>query len=239
MFRPDYLNRYSKYGVHTQSEPISNTTENQSSNKENPSQPPVRERKSHFHTSPTRSPVRESSTHSKSSPRSKQVQPGARAIPVLEQPPKGLDSPPTTTPTHSEESVKAFQQQTIPYQTRTGSEGATSEDLSTPDSLTQKPSGITFPITTTPQHEMTVVVILGAHWGDEGKGKLADIRSQEAQLCCRAAGGSNAGHSIKVAEISYSFHLLPSGLMDPRCMNFHWLQCALSHLNLLQRAQGA
>ncbi|KAH8172861.1 adenylosuccinate synthetase domain-containing protein [Sarocladium implicatum] len=67
---------------------------------------------------------------------------------------------------------------------------------------------------------MTINVILGAQWGDEGKGKLVDIQSREAQLCCRAAGGSNAGHLIKVNGVSYSFHLLPSGLMNPRCMNF-------------------
>ncbi|KAH7313423.1 adenylosuccinate synthetase [Stachybotrys elegans] len=67
---------------------------------------------------------------------------------------------------------------------------------------------------------MTITVILGAQWGDEGKGKLVDIQSREAQLCCRAAGGSNAGHMIKVDGVTYSFHLLPSGLMNPRCMNF-------------------
>jgi len=67
---------------------------------------------------------------------------------------------------------------------------------------------------------MPINVILGAQWGDEGKGKLVDIQSREAQLCCRAAGGSNAGHLIKVDGVSYSFHLLPSGLMNPRCMNF-------------------
>ncbi|KAE9994380.1 hypothetical protein EG327_010820 [Venturia inaequalis] len=67
---------------------------------------------------------------------------------------------------------------------------------------------------------MTIEVILGAQWGDEGKGKLADIQTGEAQLCCRAAGGHNAGHSIKVDGVSYDFHLLPSGLMNPRCMNF-------------------
>ncbi|KAH8882391.1 adenylosuccinate synthetase [Thozetella sp. PMI_491] len=64
---------------------------------------------------------------------------------------------------------------------------------------------------------MTIDVILGAQWGDEGKGKLVDIQSREAQLCCRAAGGSNAG---PVDGVSYSFHLLPSGLMNPQCMNF-------------------
>ncbi|RNJ54429.1 hypothetical protein D7B24_000482 [Verticillium nonalfalfae] len=67
---------------------------------------------------------------------------------------------------------------------------------------------------------MTINVILGAQWGDEGKGKLVDIQAREAHLCCRAAGGSNAGHLIKVDGVSYSFHLLPSGLMNPRCMNF-------------------
>lgn len=67
---------------------------------------------------------------------------------------------------------------------------------------------------------MTINVILGAQWGDEGKGKLVDIQSREAQICCRAAGGANAGHVVKVDGISYSFHLLPSGLMNPRCMNF-------------------
>ncbi|KYK59117.1 adenylosuccinate synthetase [Drechmeria coniospora] len=75
---------------------------------------------------------------------------------------------------------------------------------------------------------MTITVILGAQWGDEGKGKLVDIQSREAQLCCRAAGGSNAaltgrtvsGHLIKVDGVSYSFHLLPSGLMNPNCKNF-------------------
>ncbi|KAK1771303.1 Adenylosuccinate synthetase [Phialemonium atrogriseum] len=69
---------------------------------------------------------------------------------------------------------------------------------------------------------MTIDVILGAQWG---KGKLVDILSREAQLCCRAAvtltGRTVSGHMIKVDGVSYSsFHLLPSGLMNPRCMNF-------------------
>ena len=67
---------------------------------------------------------------------------------------------------------------------------------------------------------MTINIILGAQWGDGGKGKLADIQTKEAQLCCRAAGGSNAGHSIKANGVSYSFYLLPSGLMNAQCKNF-------------------
>ncbi|RKK68492.1 Adenylosuccinate synthetase [Fusarium oxysporum] len=68
------------------------------------------------------------------------------------------------------------------------------------------------------------------------KGKLVDGQCQEAQLCARAAvstmqaeteyllinvkGGNNAGHLVRVNGVSYSFHLLPSGLINPRCMNF-------------------
>ncbi|KAF5578419.1 adenylosuccinate synthetase [Fusarium pseudoanthophilum] len=60
---------------------------------------------------------------------------------------------------------------------------------------------------------MGITIILGSQWGDEGKGKLTDILAPEAKLCARAAGGHNAGHSIV-------FHLLPSGLINPNCMNF-------------------
>ncbi|KAM0460086.1 hypothetical protein ACHAO4_002216 [Trichoderma viride] len=67
---------------------------------------------------------------------------------------------------------------------------------------------------------MTITVILGAQWGDEGKGKLVDGQCQEAQLCARAAGGNNAGHLVRVNGVSYSFHLLPSGLINPACLNF-------------------
>jgi len=62
-------------------------------------------------------------------------------------------------------------------------------------------------------------IILGSQWGDEGKGKLTDILCAQAQICARAAGGHNAGHSIKANGISYDFHLLPSGLLVPKCIN--------------------
>ncbi|KAF4506507.1 hypothetical protein G6O67_006586 [Ophiocordyceps sinensis] len=62
-------------------------------------------------------------------------------------------------------------------------------------------------------------IILGAQWGDEGKGKLTDILCPDFKLCARAAGGHNAGHSIVANGVSYSFHLLPSGLVNPNCLN--------------------
>uniref|UniRef100_A0A0W0FTL2 Adenylosuccinate synthetase n=1 Tax=Moniliophthora roreri TaxID=221103 RepID=A0A0W0FTL2_MONRR len=68
-----------------------------------------------------------------------------------------------------------------------------------------------------------ISVVLGAQWGDEGKGKLVDILSGEVDVCARCAGGNNAGHTIVVPMGSekipktFAFHLLPSGLVNPTC----------------------
>ncbi|KAJ2893418.1 putative Adenylosuccinate synthetase [Zalerion maritima] len=62
-------------------------------------------------------------------------------------------------------------------------------------------------------------IVLGAQWGDEGKGKLVDILCPTAQVCARAQGGHNAGHTIVAEGVSYDFHLLPSGLLNPNCIN--------------------
>ncbi|ODV63229.1 adenylosuccinate synthase [Ascoidea rubescens DSM 1968] len=62
-------------------------------------------------------------------------------------------------------------------------------------------------------------VVLGSQWGDEGKGKLVDILCNEIDVCCRCAGGNNAGHTIVVNNIKYDFHMLPSGLVNPNCLN--------------------
>ncbi|KAF9926787.1 hypothetical protein FBU30_003698 [Linnemannia zychae] len=62
-----------------------------------------------------------------------------------------------------------------------------------------------------------VTVVLGAQWGDEGKGKLSDVLSQEADVCARCQGGNNAGHTIVVGDTKYDFHMLPSGLVNENC----------------------
>lgn len=59
-----------------------------------------------------------------------------------------------------------------------------------------------------------VLVVLGAQWGDEGKGKLIDMLTASYDILARAAGGANAGHTIVVDGVKYSFHLLPSGLLN-------------------------
>ena len=57
-------------------------------------------------------------------------------------------------------------------------------------------------------------VILGAQWGDEGKGKLVDSLSANYDICARVAGGSNAGHTIIVDGKKYKMHLVPSGILN-------------------------
>jgi adenylosuccinate synthase len=56
-------------------------------------------------------------------------------------------------------------------------------------------------------------VIVGAQWGDEGKGKIIDILSQKADYIIRYQGGSNAGHTVVVDGKEYIFHLIPSGIL--------------------------
>jgi adenylosuccinate synthase len=62
-------------------------------------------------------------------------------------------------------------------------------------------------------------VILGSQWGDEGKGKLVDILAADYDVCARFNGGSNAGHTIVVDKVKYAFHLLPCGILYPKCQN--------------------
>lgn len=53
----------------------------------------------------------------------------------------------------------------------------------------------------------------------QGKGKLVDILCPTVEICARAQGGNNAGHTIVANGITYDFHLLPSGLVNPKCHN--------------------
>lgn len=62
-------------------------------------------------------------------------------------------------------------------------------------------------------------VVLGAQWGDEGKGKLVDILCDDVDVCARCQGGNNAGHTIVVQGVKYDFHMLPSGLVNAKCRN--------------------
>jgi len=60
---------------------------------------------------------------------------------------------------------------------------------------------------------MPVTVVVGAQWGDEGKGKVIDLLASEADWVVRYQGGGNAGHTVKVGDRQYVLHLVPSGVL--------------------------
>lgn len=62
---------------------------------------------------------------------------------------------------------------------------------------------------------MSSVVVVGTQWGDEGKGKITDFLSRNAEVVARYQGGNNAGHTIKFDNVTYKLHLIPSGVFFP------------------------
>ena len=62
---------------------------------------------------------------------------------------------------------------------------------------------------------MTSVVVIGTQWGDEGKGKITDFLSQDAEVIARYQGGDNAGHTIVIDGKKFKLHLIPSGVFFP------------------------
>ena len=61
---------------------------------------------------------------------------------------------------------------------------------------------------------MPATVIVGAQWGDEGKGKIVDLLAQHSDVVCRYQGGPNAGHTIIVDGETYKIRQIPSGVIS-------------------------
>ncbi len=64
---------------------------------------------------------------------------------------------------------------------------------------------------------MPGIIVVGAQWGDEGKGKVVDVFSANADLVVRYQGGANAGHTLVVNGVKTVLHLIPSGVLHPKC----------------------
>jgi len=62
---------------------------------------------------------------------------------------------------------------------------------------------------------MPAIVLLGAQWGDEGKGKATDLLGDRVDYVVRYQGGNNAGHTVVIGDQKYALHLLPSGILSP------------------------
>ncbi|KAL7677407.1 hypothetical protein ACOME3_003644 [Neoechinorhynchus agilis] len=88
-----------------------------------------------------------------------------------------------------------------------------------------------------------VTVVLGAQWGDEGKGKLIDILSAEHDIVCRCQGGNNAGHTVVVDDgiqrIAHHFHLLPAGAANPRAQLLIGNGCVVHLADLFEEIDDA
>ncbi|MFL5784730.1 MAG: adenylosuccinate synthetase, partial [Bacteriovoracaceae bacterium] len=66
---------------------------------------------------------------------------------------------------------------------------------------------------------MQTLAIIGAQWGDEGKGKVTDLLAEKCDLVVRYQGGHNAGHTISVNGQKTVLHVIPSGVLHPHCMS--------------------
>ena len=63
---------------------------------------------------------------------------------------------------------------------------------------------------------MANTILIGAQWGDEGKGKIIDVLAHRADLVVRYQGGNNAGHTVHINGEKYILHLIPSGILWPK-----------------------
>jgi len=71
----------------------------------------------------------------------------------------------------------------------------------------------------TKMYKSKVDVVLGAQWGDEGKGKVVDMLASDVDIVCRCQGGNNAGHTVVANGTEFDFHLLPSGVVNEKCVS--------------------
>ena len=83
-----------------------------------------------------------------------------------------------------------------------------------------------------------VQAIIGANWGDEGKGKITDLLAEESDIVVRFQGGANAGHTIITDQGKFALHLLPSGVLHPHIVNVLGNGVALDIVEMLDELDG-
>ena len=66
---------------------------------------------------------------------------------------------------------------------------------------------------------MSIDLLLGLQWGDEGKGKIVDVLTKNYDIIARFQGGPNAGHTLKFDNFSHVLHTIPSGIFHPTALN--------------------
>jgi adenylosuccinate synthase len=81
---------------------------------------------------------------------------------------------------------------------------------------------------------MAVTILIGAQWGDEGKGRFVDWLAAEAQVVARYSGGDNAGHTVAVGQKVYKLHLIPSGVLHPQVVSVMGNGMVINPVNLVK-----
>jgi len=84
----------------------------------------------------------------------------------------------------------------------------------------------------------TITVVVGTQWGDEGKGKLVDLLSGEADVCMRFQGGGNAGHTVVNASGEFKLHQVPCGIFNPSCVSIMGTGTVIDAPALLEELEG-
>jgi adenylosuccinate synthase len=83
-----------------------------------------------------------------------------------------------------------------------------------------------------------ITVVVGTQWGDEGKGKLVDLLSGEADVCMRFQGGGNAGHTVVNASGEFKLHQVPCGIFNPACVSIMGTGTVIDAPALLEELEG-
>src|ERR1700682_2669897 len=85
---------------------------------------------------------------------------------------------------------------------------------------------------------MANTILVGAQWGDEGKGKIIAVLTEQADVVVRYAGGNNAGHTVFIGPKKYVLHLVPSGILRKRKMCVIGNGVVVDAVNLVEEIQG-
>lgn len=84
---------------------------------------------------------------------------------------------------------------------------------------------------------MSGIIVVGAQWGDEGKGKIIDLLAEKADIVVRSQGGNNAGHTVIARGKEYKFHLIPSGILYENVLCFVAGGTVIDPVSLVQEIQ--
>lgn len=85
---------------------------------------------------------------------------------------------------------------------------------------------------------MPITILIGAQWGDEGKGRVVDWLASSADIVARYAGGDNAGHTVAIGEDVYKMHLIPSGVLHSNVVSVMGNGMVVNPVNLVKEIKG-